>query len=122
MFVGCASVSHIHTSAGFFSPHAALSIALLRALVSHHLPLQGEKRVCLAQKLLQKLTFFCAGSCGRSPEGGDHIKRTLIPLLFLVPAHAELQLFESLDSLSSRLAENNSSGLKEEDDMKRVKT
>lgn len=71
-------VSHTSTLRHVFF-HAALSVALPRALVSHHLPLQGEKRVCLAQKLLQKLTpSGAAGSSGGSPEGGDHIKQKLL--------------------------------------------
>lgn len=62
-----------------------------RAPVSRHLPLQEEKRLSLAQKVLQNLTPLRAtgSSCG-SPGGGDHIKQKLIPPT-LMPAHAELQ-------------------------------
>lgn len=85
----CECLTHPLLGTLFF--HAALSVALPRALVSHHLPLQGEKRLCLAQKLLQNLTPLGAtGSSGGSPEGGDQMKQKLIPLLFF-PPHAELQ-------------------------------
>lgn len=72
--------------------HAAPTVELPCALVSHHLPLQGEKMVWLAPKLLQNLAPFGAGRQFRwLTKGGRSHETKADPAAVSLLAHAELQ-------------------------------